>query len=95
MTFRFRVTAVEYEAGFGETVLIGELESGQLAGGAHIRIPTASGTFASTVVSMEGPGPDPPPYQAEKVRGAKLYVGVYGHPPGHDIQVPCLAEGAA
>lgn len=54
MTFRFRVTAVEYDEGFGETVLIGELESGRLGGGAHIRIPTASGIFASRVVSMEG-----------------------------------------
>ena len=93
MTFRFRVTAVEYEEGYGETLLIGVLESGQIGGGARIRIPTASGAFESTVVSMEGPGPEPPPFRAEKVGGARLSVGVGGYPPGRDIQVPSLAEG--
>jgi hypothetical protein len=93
MTFRLRVSAVEYGR-FGETVLVGQLESGQIGGGDPIRVPTAGGTtFQSFVNSMEGPGPDPPPFRADKIGNATLYVGVEGTPPKKDVAVPCVAEG--
>jgi len=93
MAFRLRVTAVEYDS-FGETVLTGVLESGQIGGGDSISVPTASGTsFRSVVSSMEGPGPDPPPFRADKIGMAPLIVGVAGTPPKKDIVVPCVAEG--
>src|SRR5262245_41434689 len=95
MAFRLRVIAVEYDS-FGETVLTGVLEAGQVAGGDAIRIPRANGTsFQSVVVSMEGPGPEPPPFRAEKVGNAPLIVGVAGTPPKIDIIVPCVAEGSS
>jgi hypothetical protein len=93
MAFRFRVKAVEYDT-FGETVLTGVLESGQIGGGDSISVPTASGTsFRSVVSSMEGPGPDPPPFRADKIGMATLIVGVEGTPPKKDVVVPCVAEG--
>lgn len=93
MAFRLRVTKVEYDR-FGETVLTGVLESGQIGGGDVIRIPTAAGnSFQSAVTSMEGPGPDPPPFRAEKIGKVTLIVGVEGAPPKHNIAVPCIAEG--
>jgi len=93
MGFRLRVTAVEYDR-FGETVLSGVLESGQIGGGDPICIPTASGTsFRSVVTSMEGPGPEPPPFRADKIGKATLIVGVEGTPPKKDVVIPCVAEG--
>jgi len=93
MAFRLRVTAVEYDS-FGETVLTGVLESGQIGGGDSISVPTASGTsFRSVISSMEGPGPDPPPFRADKIGTATLIVGVEGTPPRKDVVVPCVAEG--
>jgi hypothetical protein len=92
MTFRLRVRAVEYDT-FGETVLTGALESGQIGGGDSISVPTASGTFRSVVSGMEGPGPDPPPFRADKIGMATLIVGVEGTPPKKDVVVPCVAEG--
>src|SRR5262245_58506585 len=95
MAFRLRVIAVEYDS-FGETVLTGVLEAGQIAGGDAIRVPTANGaSFQSVVASMEGPGPEPPPFHAEKVGNAPLIVGVAGTPPKKDIVVPCVAEGSS
>jgi hypothetical protein len=49
--------------------------------------------FESFVNSMEGPGPDPPPFRADKIGGATLFVGVEGTPPKKDVVVPCVAEG--
>ncbi len=93
MAFRFRVTAVEYDR-FGQTVVTGQLESGQIGGGDPIRVPTVSGTkFQSVVASMEGPGPDPPPFRADKIGKATLIVGVEGTPPNKNVAVPCVAEG--
>src|SRR5438445_13335212 len=93
MSFRLRVSAVEYDS-FGETVLTGVLESGQIGGGDPIRIPTASGTsFKSVVASMEGPGPDPPPFRADKIGKATHIVGLDGTPPKEDVVVACFAEG--
>jgi len=70
MAFRLRVIAVEYDS-FGETVLAGVLEAGQIGGEDPIRVPTANGTlFQSVVLSMEGPGPEPPRFRAEKVGNA-------------------------
>jgi hypothetical protein len=93
MTFRLRVKAVKYDT-FGETVLTGVLESGQIGGGDSISVPTASGTsFRSVVSSIEGPGPDLPPFRADKIGTAKLIVGVEGTPPKKDVIVPCVAEG--
>src|SRR5215475_10966317 len=95
MAFRLRVIAVEYDS-FGETVLTGVLEVGQIGAGDPIRIPTANGTsFQSVVASMEGPGPEPPPFRAEKVGNATLIVGVAGTPPKKDVVVPCVAEGSS
>ena len=83
----------EYDS-FGETVLTGVLESGQIGGGDPICIPTGSGpSFQSFVASMEGPGPDPPPFRAEKIGKATLIVGVEGTPLKKDVAVPCVAEG--
>ena len=94
MAFRLRVKAVEYDS-FGETVLTGVLEAGQIGAGDPIRVPTANGTsFQSVVASMEGPGPEPPPFRAEKVGNATLIVGVAGTPPKKDVIVPCVAEGS-
>jgi hypothetical protein len=88
-----RIVAVEYDR-FGETVLTGLLESGQIGCGDLICVPTASETsFRSVVASMEGPGPDPPPFRAEKIGSATLIVGVDGTPRNRDIVVPCVAEG--
>jgi hypothetical protein len=42
---------------------------------------------------MEGPGPDPPPFRADKIGKATLIVGVEGTPPKKDVAVPCVAEG--
>ncbi len=93
MAFRLRVTAVEYDS-FGETVLTGVLESGQIGGGDPIRVPTASATsFQSVVASMEGPSPDPPPFRADIIGKATLIVGVEGTPAKKDVVVPCVAEG--
>jgi hypothetical protein len=93
MAFRLRVTAIEYDS-FGETVLTGVLESGQIGGGDPIRIPTKSGTtFQSVVASMEGPGPEPPPFRADKIGKAPIIVGIEGTPPNRDVIVPCVAEG--
>ena len=93
MAFRLRVTAVEYDS-YGETVLTGHLESGQIGGGDSIRVPTGSGiSFQSVIASMEGPGPDPPPFRADKIGNATLIVGVEGTPPMKDVIVPCLADG--
>src|SRR5262249_31230204 len=95
MAFRLRVIAVEYDS-FGETLLTGVLEAGQIGAGDPIRVPTASGTsFQSVVASMEGPGPEPPPFRAETVGDATLLVGVAGTPPKKDVVVPCVAEGSA
>jgi hypothetical protein len=95
MAFRLRVIAVEYHS-FGETVLTGLLEAGQIGAGDPIRVPTANGTlFQSVVASMEGPGPEPPPFRAEKVGNAPLIVGVAGTPPKKDIVVPVVAEGSS
>ena len=94
MAFRLRVKAVEYDS-FGETVLTGVLEAGQIGAGDPIRVPTANGTsFQSVVASMEGPGPEPPPFRAEKVGNATLIVGVACTPPKKDVIVPCVAEGS-
>ena len=94
MAFRLRVIAVEYDS-FGETVLTGVLEAGQIGGGDAILVPTANGTpFQSVVASMEGPGPEPP-FRAEKVGNATLIVGVAGTPPKKDVVVPCVAEGSS
>src|SRR5262245_21543308 len=88
MAFRLRVTAIKYDT-FGETVLTGLLESGQIGGGDSISLPTASGTlFRSVVSSMEGPGPDPPPFRADKIGMAPLVVGVEGAPAKKDVIVP-------
>jgi putative ABC transport system substrate-binding protein len=43
--------------------------------------------------SMEGPGPGPPPFCADKIGAAPLIVGVAGTPPKKDVVVPCVAEG--
>ena len=95
MVFRLRVTTVEYDS-FDETVLTGVLEAGQIGAGDAIRVPTANGTsFQSVVASMEGPGPEPPPFRAEKVGNATLIVGVAGTPPKKDVVVPCVAEGSS
>src|SRR5262245_33582998 len=94
MAFRLRVIAVEYDS-FGETVLTGVLEAGQIGAGDPIRVPTTDGTsFQSVVASMEGPGPEPPPFRAEKVGNATLIVGIAGTPPKKDVVVPCVAEGS-
>src|SRR5262245_38724768 len=94
MAFRLRVIAVEYDS-FGETVLTGVLEAGQIGAGDPIRVPTANGTsFQSVVASMEGPGPEPPPFRAETVGDATLIVGVASAPPNKDVVVPCVAESA-
>ena len=94
MAFRLRVKAVEYDR-FGETVLTGVLEMGEIGAGYAIRVPTANGTsFQSVVASMEGPGPEPPPFRAEKVGNATLIVGVACTPPKKDVIVPCVAEGS-
>src|SRR5215475_13332567 len=95
MAFRLRVIAVEYDS-FGETLLTGVLEACQIGAGDQIRVPTASGnSFQSVVASMEGPGPEPPPFRAETVGDATLIVGVAGTPPMKDVVVPCVAEGSA
>src|SRR5262245_54254576 len=93
MAFRLRVIAIEYDS-FGETVLTGVLEAGQIGAGDPIRVPTANGnSFRSVVASMEGPGPEPPPFRAEMIGNATLIVGVAGTPPKKDVVVPCVAEG--
>src|SRR5262249_3592397 len=51
-------------------------------------------SFQSVVASMEGPGPEPPPFRAEKVGNATLIVGVAGTPPKKDVVVPCVAESS-
>src|SRR5262245_56867793 len=95
MAFRLRVIAVEYDS-FGETVLTGALEAGQIGAGDPIRVPTANGnSFRSVVASMEGPGPEPPPFRAETIGNATLIVGVAGTPPKKDVVVPCVAEGSS
>ena len=95
MAFRLRVIAAEYDS-FGETVLTGVLEAGQIGAGDPIRVPTASGnSFQSVVASMEGPGPEPPPFRAETVGDATLIVGIAGTPPKKDVVVPCVAEGSS
>src|SRR5262245_61747801 len=95
MAFRLRVIAVEYDS-FGETVLTGALEAGQIGAGDPIRVPTANGnSFRSVVASMEGPGPEPPPFRAEMIGNATLIVGVAGTPPKKDVVVPCVAEGSS
>jgi hypothetical protein len=93
MAFRLKVTRVEYDS-FGETVLTCVLESGHIGCGDSIGVPTASGApFQSVVASMEGPGPDPPPFRADKIGEATLIVGVEGTPAKRDVIVPCVAEG--
>jgi hypothetical protein len=89
---RLHVTSVDYDDGFGETVLTGVLEAGRLGRGDRLRIPTSSGSFDSVVIGVEGPGPALPPFEAEDLRRAVLLVGVDGSPPNRDIRVPCKAE---
>ena len=86
-----RVIAVEYDS-FGETVLTGVLEAGQIAGGDAIRVPTANGaSFQSVVASMEGPGPESPPPRG-KGRQCASYRRRCRHSTKEGRRRSCVAE---
>ncbi len=101
MPFRFEVSAVKYEhlpPDREETVLTGRLVEGAIEGQESVLVPTKSGTpYRFSMTSLEAPG-NPTGVAAWPLRpgGGVMTLGLGGHPPNHDIPVPCVvvADGA-
>lgn len=89
MSFTFRVDAVQYEEP-GDTVLVGFLKTGEIAGRELVCVPTRNGpVFQSSVIAMEVEGPMAMPLPASQ--GSRIQLVLKGCPAAKDVVVPCEA----
>ena len=93
MPFQFQVLGVRYES--RDTVISGQIISGEIGGPEFIKLPTASGqAFKFWMTGMQAPGPGFPIRPGHK---GLVEISLSGHPPSRDIAFPCvgIAEGGS
>jgi hypothetical protein len=100
MPFHFAAVGVRYDGGSPDdetTILTGHLVEGAIEGPESVLVPTASGaTYRFWMTGLQAPGNPAGPAWPLRPGGGLIDLFLGGHPPEHDIAVPCtvVADGA-